>query len=328
MMRRTLLTLIFNLLLGGSDADEMNKYLFISAPLTKRIVYTKLPDGGGAAPKPMVLVDSGLKMPSGLAVDHKRKQLLVADPELRKVLCYTLVFSGGKVVVQGEPSVSAQDVGVRWVAVDGTGSVFVTDEAKGQILRVPGDKLLRGDPTPKVIYEAGTNSHVSAPGGIAADNFHVYWSNKVAGTEAKVGSIVKGFEVPIGADSQNSVTILARNAPKIYGVCLSENNVFFTDEEKALYGVKKTGSAIATVSTDFVTPRGCAWDGDGSVYVADNTAGQVKVFAGNMRNLAPAAMSVVVNFKDAFGVAVISGAGTWGSSAALLIGFLMASSQW
>merc|ERR1719313_2061200 len=78
-------------------AEEPNKYLIISAPTLGKVVYTKLPDdvttGPSGDPKP--LIDSGLKMPMGLAVDHKRNALYVADPELRKVLCYTLVFSGG-----------------------------------------------------------------------------------------------------------------------------------------------------------------------------------------------------------------------------------------
>merc|ERR1719393_1042811 len=162
------LTLACFALFHEALTDEPTKYLIISAPTLAKVVYTKLQDDvtKGPAGDPKPLIDSGLKMPMGLAMDHKRNSLYVADPELRKVLCYTLVFSGGNVMIAGEPSVAAQDKEVRWVAVDGTGSVFVTDESNGQILRVPGEKLLRGDPTPMAIYESVTNSHVSAPGGI------------------------------------------------------------------------------------------------------------------------------------------------------------------
>jgi len=290
-------------------ADEPSKYLIISAPTLSKVVYTKLPDDTttGVTGDPKPLIDEGLKMPQGLAVDHKRNTLYVADPDLRKVLCYKLSFSGGNMMVNGEPSVAAQDKEVRWVAVDGTGNVFITDEANGQVLRVPADKLLRGDPTPMVLYDSATNSHVSAPGGIAVDNFHVYWTNKAAGTEETVGTVIRGFEKPQGTNAAGGVVQLARNVPKAYAVCLSENNVFYTNSDKVVFGVKKTGSAIATVSDVFEEPRGCVWDGDGTIYVADKKAGTVSSFAGNMRNLAPAPVSLTVKFEDAFGVAIVSG---------------------
>jgi len=290
-------------------ADEPGKYLIISAPTLSKVVYTRLPDDVTAGPvgDPKPLIDEGLKMPQGLAVDHKRNTLYVADPDLRKVLCYKLTFSGGNMMVSGEPAVAAQDKEVRWVAVDGTGNVFITDEASGQVLRVPAEKLLRGDPTPLVLYDSATNSRVSAPGGIAVDNFHVYWTNKAAGTEETVGTVIRGFEKPTGANAATEVVQLARNVPKAYAVCLSENNVFYTNAEKVVFGVKKTGSAIATVSDVFQEPRGCVWDGDGTIYVADKKAGTVSSFAGNMRNLAPAPVSLTVKFEDAFGVAIVSG---------------------
>merc|ERR1719313_2228865 len=115
-------------------ADEPTKYLIISAPTLSKVVYTKLPDDVTTGPSgdPKTLIDSGLKMPQGLAVDHKRNALYVADPVLRKVLCYTLVFSGGNVMIAGEPSVAAQDKEVRWVAVDGTGSVLLQMNLMGR----------------------------------------------------------------------------------------------------------------------------------------------------------------------------------------------------
>jgi len=291
-------------------ADEPGRYLIISAPTLAKVVYTKLAEDVTLGPSgdPKTLIDSGLKMPQGLAVDHKRNALYVADPELRKVLCYKLSFSGGNMMINGEPSVSAQDKEVRWVAVDGVGNVFITDESNGQILKVPAANLLRGDPTPVVIYDSATNSHVSAPGGIAVDNFHVYWTNKAAGTDENVGSLMRGFEKPHGANTQSEVVQLARNVPKAYGVCISESNVFYTNADKVVFGVKKTGSAIATISDVFEEPRGCVWDGDGTIYVADKKSGTVSSFAGNMRNLAPAPVSLTVKFDDAFGVAIISGA--------------------
>ena len=68
---------------------------------------------------------------------------------------------------------------------------------------------------------------------------------------------------------------IAKNSNKVYGVCLSQNNVFYTNTQTFLYGVKKSGGAIATISDKLLGPRGCAWDGDGTIYVADMEGGKV-----------------------------------------------------
>jgi len=282
---------LLGLCVGVVIADQ-NKFLIITSPALAKIVYTVIPDSGEPS-DPEVLIDSGLKLPQGICVDHKRSKLLVADPDLRKILAYTLSSSGTTLLTQGEPSIAAQDVEVRWVSIDGRGSVFFTDEANGRIMKVSGEQLRKGNPTPVVIYDSSATTHVSAPGGIAVDNFHVYWSNKASGTQNGVGSVVRGFETPRGAAS-SSILAIASNTEKVYGVCLSENNVFYTDTEKAVYGVKKKGSAIAVVSDKFQEPRGCVWDGDGTVFVADKKAGTVYSFAGNMEKLAPTAISTVV----------------------------------
>jgi len=316
---------LFVLLLQQVLANEVHKYLIISAPTKSKVVYTKLPDDVSLEkPKdPKNLIDKGLSMPQGLAVDHKRNTLFVADPDQRKVFQYTLTFSGGNVMVSGDPKVVCEDKEVRWVAVDGMGNVFITDEGNGQILKVPADKLLRGEPKPVVLYDTATNSHVSAPGGIAVDNFHVYWTNKASGTEENVGSLVRGFEKPTGTNSASQAVQIARNVPKAYGVCLSENNVFYTNAEKAVFGVKKTGSSIATITDVFEQPRGCVWDGDGTVYVADKKTGSVSSFAGNMRNLAPASVNLLLKFDDAFGLAIVSSAkGILAVPLALILGLL------
>jgi hypothetical protein len=290
--------------------DDPSKYLIISAPKFSKVVYTRLPDDSNPEPAkaPKPLIDSGLKMPQGLAVDRKRSKLYVADPDQRQVFCYTLSFSGGNLYASDEPTIAANDVEVRWVAIDGSGNVFITEEGQGQVMRINAEKLLRGDAKPEVIYDSLTSTHVSAPGGIAVDNFHVYWTNKAAGTEENVGSLVRGLEKPQGTNAANRVVQLAQNTFKAYGVCLTEQNVFYTNSDKTVFGVKKTGSAVATISDAFQEPRGCVWDGDGTVYIADKKAGTVSSFSGNQRNLAPTTVDFVVKLEDAFGLATVSSA--------------------
>ena len=55
------------------------------------------------------------------------------------------------------------------------------------------------------------------------------------------------------------------------------------------------------MSNKLSMPRGCAWDGDGTVYVADRGANAVFSFAGNMPTLDTALLQKAVDFGDAFG---------------------------
>ena len=103
---------------------------------------------------------------------------------------------------------------------------------------------------------------------------------------------------------------------------MSQNNVFYTNTQTFLYGVKKSGGAIATVSDKLLGPRGCAWDGDGTIYVADKTAKAIYSFAGNMHVLAPAQLTKAYEYDDAFGLAVIQAYST--AATALLVGLLFA----
>merc|ERR1719456_664897 len=193
----------------GVRSEEPARYLFVSSSSTAKVYYVRLPPRGPVtgigAPQHKVelLVDSGLKLPMGLASDQQRSRILVADPGERKVFSYTVLFSGGKAVTDGAASVAVQDVEARWVACDGIGNIFVTDERNNLIMKVPAEKSLRKEPTATALYSGASLSMVSAPGGIAVDNFHVFWSNKATGQQS--GSVVKGFEAPATSNAEESV---------------------------------------------------------------------------------------------------------------------------
>lgn len=289
------------LLLGLASASEGAKYLIVSAPRFSKVEYMRVGDK-----QFMPLIDSGLRSPQGLAIDARKSTLYVADPDMRTVFSYQLVFTNGLLMIDAEsPKVAAQNVEARWVAIDGVGNLFFTDELTSNIQKVSAENLKKGNPSPEIIYDGATVSEVNRPGGIAVDNFHVFWTNKAVGTQ--VGSVVKGAEDPETGAAAQSATRIARNSNKVYGVCLSQNNVYYTDAQRFLYGVKKNGGAIATVSDRLLGPRGCSWDGDGTVYVADKVANAIYSFPSNMHMLAPAQMTKVSDFDDAFGVALIQG---------------------
>lgn len=307
------------------------KFLIVSAPRYGQIAYMNVRKGGTVAnlqiggkrqDDPMAkmtpLITSGLVHPQGIAVEQRRSQLLVADPDVKKVYAYRLSSYESKLIAGGR-TVLADGAEARWVTVDGIGNVFFSDEPGNKILKISAEQAARGDTTPQVVYDGTSLTQLSSPGGISADSFHTFWVNKIAGT--RVGSIVRGSQVSGGALSQ--VAALARNSDKSYGLCVAYNNIFYTQPEKVIFGVKKAGSPVAVVSNRLTNPRGCVWDGDGTVYVADKGANAVYAFAANMLQIGATELVKAVDFEDAFGVAVFSGACGSNSPLRLAVNFLM-----
>lgn len=67
------------------------------------------------------------------------------------------------------------------------------------------------------------------------------------------------------------------------------------------------GGPVVEVSSVLDRPRGCAWDGDGTVYVADRGAGRVYSLPSNMHILSRSDLSEAFEYDDAFGLAVLTG---------------------
>jgi DNA-binding beta-propeller fold protein YncE len=315
------------MVLRFAEAREFQRFIIISQPAQSKISWAKLPEDEGVADytqmKTEVLLDTGLSTPQGVAVDHKRKRLYIADPEVQKIFSYQLQDKGGVLSTDGRQTVINQGMEVRWVAVDGMGNVFFTDEPSSRIMKLSSEHVLRGEQKPQVMYSGTNVSSVSKPGGIYADNFHVYWGNKHFASE--VGSLVKASEFPKVINDPAACKIMAKGAQKAYGVTMALNNVFFTDADKKLYGVKRNGGEVFEITQDFTHPRGLAYDGRSTVFVADKTQGVIKWFSGNMHVLGPVDMNVAFHVPDAFGVAVarIAGASRCGQIATLLLGLFL-----
>jgi len=322
-LRQGILLAAVLLLHANADQEQSPGFLIISAPRLAKISWVRLPKldkYDGLAPT--TLIETGLLHPQGLAVDQKRKLLLVADPDLQKVLAYKLVQKGDTLSVEGNPVTVVENQEARWVAVDGVGNVFYSDEPNNLILKVPADKVMLGSQTPEVIYDGNALIQINEPGGVAVDNYHVFWTNKHFGTE--VGSLVKGSETPMAGKSEESVGVLASNVLKSYGVCLALNNVFYTDDEHRVYGTKKEGGEIVELDGSLQKPRGCAYDGDGTVYVADRGQNAVLAFPGNMVTLTQTKLIKAVDAEDAFGLAVAFSFGRRWSGSLNIISVLIA----
>eukprot|EP00419_Tripos_fusus_P029225 CAMPEP_0172712370 /NCGR_PEP_ID=MMETSP1074-20121228/61058_1 /TAXON_ID=2916 /ORGANISM="Ceratium fusus, Strain PA161109" /LENGTH=279 /DNA_ID=CAMNT_0013536287 /DNA_START=280 /DNA_END=1119 /DNA_ORIENTATION=+ len=250
------------------------------------------------------LIDRGLVHPQGLAVDQKARKLYVADPDSRRIMSYAL-HSDKNALRVGSPNVLVEGVEARWIAVDDDGNALFTNEVRNQIMKVPNAGALRGNATIKVVYDGASMLQVSAPGGLAIDSFHTFWVNKQIGSQA--GSVVRAAR-SLAESTTADVQPLATNLEKSYGICIAVNNVFFTQPETTVYGIKTTGGSVVPVSDRFTNPRGCVFDGDGTVFVADRGANAVYSFAGSMLELGTVQISKVVDFQDAYGTAIFSAA--------------------
>lgn len=300
--------------IAGSYAHP-KRWIVVSQPGQGTVSYVALPRGGGLRSTPntslSVLIAgdgaNGSSEPMGLAVDQARGRLFVADPGKRQVVAYTLDYSSDPTYLGvSSPTVWASNVEARWVAVDSSGDIILSDEGANKILTVPLDQAERGDTTPRLLYDGASAAAVSAPGGVASDGVNVYWVNKKLGTQQ--GSLVAAPKAPSSQLAEDGIWRIATDSDKSYGVCLVTKNAFYTQAENSIHGVDlvRGGGVSATVSNRLGSPRGCAFDGDGTVYVADRTAGALYSFAGNMQVLGFAAMTKSAELPDAFGVAIFS----------------------
>jgi sugar lactone lactonase YvrE len=278
------------------------EYVVVSQPRLASVVYIKVNvNQNGAGNETYPLVTSGLKYPLGVALDNHHRRLYVADPESGKVFWYNVIFSGGGIVTDGRQFVAASGGGFRWVTVDDQGTVFMTDEGASTISKVTAKQVKAMQTEAEIIYAGTSTAEVSGPAGIAADGSHLYWANKVEGT--KKGCVVKGQELP-PTDQSASAAAVASNVDKVFGVCSSQNNLFYSDEAQFVYGVKKNGGDAATVVDILVAPRGCAWDGDGTVYVADKGGNAIWSFPSAMHALTLAQSIKIYEMEDPFGIAI------------------------
>lgn len=231
--------------------------------------------------------------------------LFIADPAAAdggKIFYYKLILTpAGRLATDLRQRIAVSNIEARWVSVDLGGNIFFTNERDNMIQKITYHDFQKGIVQPQTLYNGIRVPAVSAPGGIATDGFNIFWTNKALGTE--VGSVMKAFETPPEADVVDSIEPVADNALKAYGLCISQNNLYYT-ENRYVWGVKKTGGAHAPVTDTLSKPRGCASDGDGTVYVADQGGGAIYSFPGNMAAIHPEPMAKILDFTDSFGLAV------------------------
>lgn len=171
----------------------------------------------------------------------------------------------------------------------------------------------RATATIQSLYEAPTNPHVSSPTSPVVDGEDLFWINQVDG--AVKGTVVKGGVNPksnhsnLGATQFRAVA-LTKSGDGAFGLTSSEKALFFTRNiigadgppgSGAVSGLIKGTSTAVNLVTGLKAPRGLAWDGDRTVYVADEGLGHVWAFAAN-RLMENVPITKALNMDGAYGI--------------------------
>lgn len=277
---------------GLSADDGATNYLIASFPKLRCVNYVRLPD---LVWRPLVV--SGVGAPAALVVDEERARLYIADGAVAKIVWYQLLsLPSGALITGGRQNVAVQAMGTRNLALDLAGNLWFsgkslppppvpsTDAIWKQPWMTIDQSSISGtpiDPLPQ-----WTNGHTqSTVSPLVLDAFNIYYGNDVEGKTK--GSLVKASQsVPL-ADPKSGLSAMADNAEVTYSVAVTPTSLFYATDN-AIYGVMKTKvgascgatGSLCHVVTDLVKkPTSMLWDGDGTIYVADNGAGAIYSFA-------------------------------------------------
>jgi len=195
--------------------------------------------------------------------------------------------------------------------LEAASAVEVQEELDGASLEPPSST---GNMKIYTVYEGKVNPRVSVPAGLASDGLHLFWANGVKGKSA--GSVVRGMVKPKQVQRTGKgkdppmfpATLLANNTDEAYGVAKSSNMVLYSSNHSGVgyvYGITEGSKHVTKFVSTLAEPRGMVWDGDQTVFVADQAAHAVWSFpVGRVVNNAPITRSVALH--GAFGVALLS----------------------
>lgn len=322
---------IVSALLAPCLAEKADSYLIISSPATAKIFYARLLTAKELAKNQALTVKElttagQIQDPRGVAVDTARAALYVASPSGTSIYgCRMAIKDDGSrdLVISEAPKKVVNNVNAKWIAIDGTGTLFFSDSEANEIKSVPSVNLTQALQTGNAVEGAAIRKIYSvagppaitmmkSPQGVAVDNFKLMWANGENGQES--GTVTAGEEVPPESGTGAEVSKLAWNEDAAWGVCLSGKFLHYTAGTK-IYGMRHKGGEVTVVNKDLSEPRGCSWDGDGTMYVADKsgpaksgTAGAVYSFPANPPGLRSMLLEKAIEVPDAYDVAVFSAA--------------------
>lgn len=177
---------------------------------------------------------------------------------------------------------------------------------------VPGaGESSHAPPSIITLYQTEVNPHVgSPPGGLVVDGQDLFFVNNADGTEK--GTLVQGSMNPQSPVNLNAGSgagtfethVMASNLASAWGIAETYNLILYTTGARQLFGIPRGGGDPVAMSEVFESSRGIVWDGDSTVYVADQGASTIYTLpCGRVSPNQPTGRAV--DFHDVFGLAVL-----------------------
>jgi hypothetical protein len=162
------------------------------------------------------------------------------------------------------------------------------------------------------LYERGASPNVGKPAGVATDGSELFWANQADGLTS--GSVAGGkttpkVEKPVGDDGDAAFpsVAIAKNIASAYGIAVTSSKVVYTDTTHTVWASSRGNRETLALTRSLTKPRGIVWDGDNTVYVADQDGNDiVSMPVGLLRENAP--VSKTLDIHSPFGLALVSGA--------------------
>eukprot|EP00442_Polarella_glacialis_P037281 CAMPEP_0115115426 /NCGR_PEP_ID=MMETSP0227-20121206/42674_1 /TAXON_ID=89957 /ORGANISM="Polarella glacialis, Strain CCMP 1383" /LENGTH=402 /DNA_ID=CAMNT_0002516073 /DNA_START=89 /DNA_END=1297 /DNA_ORIENTATION=- len=181
-----------------------------------------------------------------------------------------------------------------------------------QLDAAPTEEPSEEAPHVYAVYEGSINPHVGIPAGVVSDGARLYWANAQDGKTK--GSVAEGQVKPeVTKTTNGSFTAafpslsMTNETDLAFGLARSNKMVFYSTVIDGLGRVNglAPGGGLHAFAMGLDAPRGLAWDGDQTLYVADQAANTVYSFpVGRLVDDAPLTQSAVLS--GAFGVALFS----------------------
>lgn len=297
-----------------ANDDSNTLYLIASFPELRVVNYVRLPD---LVWRPLIAV--GLTAPKAVVVDGDRMRVYVADAALAKISWYQLLaLPSGQLISDGREHKAVQFMSVRNMALDLEGNLWFSGVSTPTPPMQPVDAVYKqprliidqmalsgADIPPLAIWTSGVTQSTASP--ISLDAFNIYWGNDMDGS--KKGSVVRAGQ---SGGSASGLAPMADNSDTTYSIAVTPTAIFY-GVDNAIYGVLKTkvgascgstGDLCKVVSDLVKKPTAMFWDGDGTVYVADNGAGAIYSFASG--SVSPHALDKLIDAGQVWGLGVLN----------------------